>query len=199
VYKKFNDLYLRQFNIPSDDSGEQQRLQDAYDKLFESVDEDFEDPALAPHIDLGINENEFVVEFGPETQSQLSLVESSFKLLWDGSLSVYKDNVLSSAFNKALVARLLDFRARTQNDDEPPVTLLHGAETEQVLRHSLMRIRVEQQEEEEERRRKAREAGEEVEDEEDQITMTNDESRDEVSTFQQDMHLIADFLCFDVP
>lgn len=29
--------------------------------------------------------------------------------------------------------------------------------------------------------------------------MTNDESRDEGSTFQQDMQLIADFLCFEVP
>ncbi len=29
--------------------------------------------------------------------------------------------------------------------------------------------------------------------------MTNDESREEASTFQQDISQIADFLCFDVP
>jgi hypothetical protein len=37
-------------------------------------------------------------------------------------------------------------RIRTQNDEDPPITLLHGNETETVLRHSLMRLKVEQQE-----------------------------------------------------
>lgn len=40
-------------------------------------------------------------------------MESSFKLFLDGSLSLFKDNVLSSVTNKTLVAKLLDFRART--------------------------------------------------------------------------------------
>lgn len=51
--------------------------------------------------------------------------------------------MFASEFNKTMVARLLEFRTRTANDDEPPVTLLHGSETETVLRHSLMRIKVE--------------------------------------------------------
>ncbi len=63
-------------------------------------------------------------------------------------------------------------RIRTQNDEDPPITLLHGNETETVLRHSLMRLKVEQQEALEAQKRKAIEEGEEIEEEEDQITMT---------------------------
>ena len=33
-------------------------------------------------------------------------------------------------------------RARTHEDEEPPVTLNQGQETENLLRHTLMRIKV---------------------------------------------------------
>lgn len=46
---------------------------------------------------------------------------------------------------------------------------------------------------------KAAENGEEIEEEEDQITMTQDESKEEASTINQDMQMIADFLCFEIP
>lgn len=88
-------------------------------------------------------------------------------MLWDGSISFFKDAVLASSTNKQLVQRLLDFRARTHNDDEPPVTLLHGQETETVIRHSLMRLKVEQQEAAEAAKRKAALEGEEIEDDDD--------------------------------
>ncbi len=110
-------------------------------------------------------------------------METSFKFFWDGSLSVIKDAVLASEFNKQTVQKLLDFRIRTQNDDEPPVTLMHGGETETILRHSLMRIKVEQQEALEALKKKAAEEGEEIEEEEDNLTMTNEESKEEAATF----------------
>lgn len=64
-----------------------------------------------------------------------------------------------------------------------------------------MRIKVEQQEALEAQKRKAKEEGEELEEDEDevqQITMTQDESKEEASTIQQDMAQIADFLCFEI-
>ena len=101
-------------------------------------------------------------------------------------MSVYKDGDWSSSCNKTLVQKLQEFRKSTQNDEEPPVTLLHGAETETVIRHSLMRIKIQQQEEIEEQKRKARENGEEVDEEDEQMTMTADESKEE-TTFQTEM------------
>ena len=146
------------------------------------------------------NPDHYVLEYGEQTRNTfVNTLESTFKFFWDGSLSIIKDAILASEFNKLATAKLLDFRQRTNNDDEPPVTLLHGGETETVIRHSLMRLKVDQQEALEAQRRKAAEDGEELEEEEDQITMTNEESREEASTFQQDMTQIADFLCFDIP
>lgn len=34
-------------------------------------------------------------------------------------------------------------RTKTNEDEEPPVTLLHGQETEKLLRQTLMRIKIE--------------------------------------------------------
>ena len=84
-----------------------------------------------------------MLEYGEQTRNKfVSVLESTFKFFWDGSLSIIKDAILASEFNKLATAKLLDFRQRTNNDDEPPVTLLHGEETETVIRHSLMRLKV---------------------------------------------------------
>ena len=61
-------------------------------------------------------------------------VNQSFKLFWDGSISMYQDTVLSSQNNKEVLNTLLEMRTRTNEDEEPPVTLLHGQETEKLLR-----------------------------------------------------------------
>jgi hypothetical protein len=53
-------------------------------------------------------------------------VNQSFKLFWDGSISMFQDTVLSSQNNKEILNTLLEMRTRTNEDEEPPVTLLHG-------------------------------------------------------------------------
>ena len=37
-------------------------------------------------------------------------------------------------------------RTNTEQDEEPPVTLIHGAESESTLRKTLLRIKIDQQE-----------------------------------------------------
>jgi hypothetical protein len=39
---------------------------------------------------------------------------------------MYQDNVLSSVNNKEVLNKLLDVRTQTNEDPDPPVTLLHG-------------------------------------------------------------------------
>lgn len=58
------------------------------------------------------------------------MLNRSYKLLWDGSLSPHPGDQATSLTNKLFVEQLLDMRIATQNDDEPPVTLLHAPETE---------------------------------------------------------------------
>jgi hypothetical protein len=70
-------------------------------------------------------------------------IKSSFKVFWDGSISLFKEAVLASSNNKNLVQALLNVRSETNNDEEPPVTLIHGHETEALLRSSIMRIKLE--------------------------------------------------------
>ena len=73
-----------------------------------------------------------------------SSLEHSFKVFWDGSISLFKDTVFSSSNNKDFLNRLLDVRMKTETHTEPPVTLIHGMETEMTLRETLLRIKVEQ-------------------------------------------------------
>ena len=124
-------------------------------------------------------------------------LEHSFKVFWDGSISLYKDAVSSSSNNKDFLNKLLDVRCKTETHPEPPVTLIHGMETEQTLRETLLRIKVEQQEEAD---AKAKAAAEHVT-EESQVEETEqedlEESKEEISTFQEDMETIADFLVSD--
>lgn len=119
---------------------------------------------------------------------------NSFKVFWDGSISMYPQTALSSSNNKTFMNKLLDVRQESEQDLEPPVTLIHGSETEVCLRETLMRIKVDQQEELE-RIKAAQEEGDSEEQEEDLPDV--EESKDEVSTFQEDMDTIADFLVND--
>lgn len=148
----------------------------------------------------------------------LQMLQQSFKLLWDGSLSPSNDAAAISPSNKQFVEALLDLRVTTQNDDEPPVTLLHGIETDSVVKQALLKIKVEQQEALEEQKRKAKEAKlaarlarqaagedddeeeEEEEEEQKEETMTNngDESIDH-GHGHGEMGQIADFHVHEIP
>ena len=95
-----------------------------------------------------MHENEFALQYGPNTIHEISeALEHSFKVFWDGSISLYKDTVFSSSNNKDFLNRLLDVRMKSETHQEPPVTLIHGMETEHTLRETLLRIKVEQQQE----------------------------------------------------
>lgn len=107
--------------------------------------------------------NEFALQFGPQTMEEIQgALEHSFKFFWDGSVSLYKDTVFSSSNNKEFLNKLLEVRTKSESHQEPPVTLIHGMETEVTLRETLLRIKVEQQEEAE---AKAKAAAEHVSDE----------------------------------
>ena len=110
-----------------------------------------------------------------------------------------RTGVFSCENNKRFVQELLSWRTITNEHPEPPITLIHGVESEEVIRFSLLRLKAEEQERIEEQKRQALANGDEVDEDEEQITMTVDESREEASTFQQDMSMIADFTCFDIP
>lgn len=114
----------------------------------DDVEEDKQSQADETRAPTAMNADEVMLQYGPETISELShLLKHSFKVFWDGSISLYKDTVSSSTNNKEFLNQLLDVRMHSNDDQEPPVTLIHGVETEQTLRETLMRIKVEQQEE----------------------------------------------------
>mmetsp|Transcript_10128 Transcript_10128/g.13754 ORF Transcript_10128/g.13754 Transcript_10128/m.13754 type:complete len:103 (+) Transcript_10128:1904-2212(+) len=95
-----------------------------------------------------MNAEEVMIQYGPETMAELAnLLQHSFKVFWDGSISLYKETVSSSTNNKEFLNKLLDVRMASDQHQEPPVTLIHGIETEMTLRETLMRIKVEQAEE----------------------------------------------------
>ena len=103
-----------------------------------------------------MNPEEFMLQYGPDTMAELSqLLTNSFKVFWDGSISLYKDTIHSSTNNKEFLNKLLDIRMVSDQHQEPPVTLIHGHETEITLRETLMRIKVEQAEELERQKQKA--------------------------------------------
>ena len=111
---------------------------------------------------IKMKSGEFVLQYGPETVLELAyLLTHSFKVFWDGSISLYKDTVCSSTNNKEFLNKLLDIRMASDQHQEPPVTLIHGQETEVTLRETLMRIKVEQAEEMERMKQKALEQEEE--------------------------------------
>lgn len=115
---------------------------------------------------IEMNVNSFFVQYGEKTLNQiLEAVSTSFKIFWDGSLSQFDDTIASSTNNKHFLNRLLDLRTETATHYEPPITLVHGEDTESTLKKTLTRIKIEQQEELEEM--KARAAEQEGSDQED--------------------------------
>ena len=55
--------------------------------------------------------DELILQYGPETMSELAyLISHSFKVFWDGSISLFKDTVHSSTNNKEFLNKLLDIR-----------------------------------------------------------------------------------------
>lgn len=126
-------------------------------------------------------------------------INHTFKLFWDGSISMYVDTFMSSVNNKDVVKTLLEARRRTQTDEEPPITLLHGHETERLLRQALLLIKDDETKAFEQKQRealqKAQEDGE-AEEEEEGMDM-DDESEEKLTTFQQDLDMITDYKIFE--
>ena len=116
-------------------------------KEQEEAEEDKEGENAAEESKLDVKQMEpddFILQYGPETMSELGhLINHSFKVFWDGSISLYKDTINSSTNNKEFLNKLLDIRMHSDQHQEPPVTLIHGFETEMTLRETLMRIKVE--------------------------------------------------------
>ena len=55
--------------------------------------------------------DDFLLQYGPQTMAELGhLIGHSFKVFWDGSISLYKDTVSSSTNNKEFLNKLLDTR-----------------------------------------------------------------------------------------
>lgn len=58
-----------------------------------------------------MNTEDFVLQYGETTMSELGhLLKNSFKVFWDGSVSLYKDTAFSSTNNKDFLNHLLDIR-----------------------------------------------------------------------------------------
>jgi len=141
------------------------------------------------------------LDFGEETQAKVKeAIDSSFKLFWDGCLTFFPDCQIASSANKNFVKELLDMRDRTANDVEPPVTLLHGEQTETVLTHCVRVIKREQEEFQEEQKRKAKEAARAAgEEEEETAGQQFEDSEDKMTTIEQDVEGAADFKVWDCP
>lgn len=94
-----------------------------------------------------LSPEESLLQYGPKTLAALhNAIRTSFKLFWDGSISLFQETALSSSNNKEFLNTLLEMRTASEQDEEPPVTLIHGAETEFTLRKTLLRIKIDQQE-----------------------------------------------------
>lgn len=87
-----------------------------------------------------------MISYGPKTIGKIKkAINESFKLFWDGSISIYQDTFLSSQSNREILKTLLEMRRKTNEDKEPPITLMHGNDTEGMLRLTLMSIKDEEQ------------------------------------------------------
>jgi hypothetical protein len=64
-----------------------------------------------------LNPEEYLIQFGPKTLDQLTrAVRTTYKLFWDGSISLYQDTAYSSSNNKEFLNALLEMRTNTQQD-----------------------------------------------------------------------------------
>ena len=124
----------------------------------------------------------------------ISSINTSFKLFWDGSISLFNDTAHSSTNNKVIINALLAMRNQTDIDSEPPVTLLHGDDTEKTVREAIIRIKIDQQEEMEAEKLRLQQEGADEEESDNMDDLA--ESRADLSTFAEDMDNIADFQVF---
>ena len=66
---------------------------------------------------MAMSAEEVMLQYGPETMAELGhLLKHSFKVFWDGSISLYKDTVSSSTNNKEFLNQLLDVRMHSNDD-----------------------------------------------------------------------------------
>jgi 3-phosphoglycerate kinase len=158
------------------------------------------DPSGEASDQPAIPEDHYILAYGPKTVKAIqSAIRLSFKLFWDGSISMFKDTVLSSKNNKDVLNELLLMRRKTNEDEDPPITLLHGQETEKLLRSTLTRIKIDEQEALDAKKRALEEQVPEEEDEmemEDEGMDLGDESEEKLTTFQEDLQIITDLSCF---
>lgn len=95
--------------------------------IAETQEEGEENQVQSPE-EPGIAESQCIIAFGPKTVYALQeAIKLSFKMFWDGSVSMFfNDTILSSVNNKDVLNTLLDMRTKTNDHEDPPVTLLHG-------------------------------------------------------------------------
>ena len=95
---------------PSHQESAQQILETNRENNEDAEEEDKE--ANAPETaTVQMNPDELFIQYGPDTIQELShLLSHSFKVFWDGSISLYNDTVHSSTNNKDFLNKLLDVR-----------------------------------------------------------------------------------------
>jgi hypothetical protein len=118
---------------------------------------------------------------------------------------MYIEATLSANNNKEVLRSLLELRRRTNDHLDPPVTLLHGEETERLLRQTLLVIKDDEQKALEAKQRalenrvEVEEEQQDEEEEEEEALSMGSESEEKVTTFQQDLEMITDLSCFSCP
>ena len=95
--------------------------------IAETQEEGEENQVQSPE-EPSIAESHNIIAFGPKTVYALQeAIKLSFKMFWDGSVSMYfNDTILSCVNNMDVLNTLLDMRTKTNDHEDPPVTLLHG-------------------------------------------------------------------------
>lgn len=61
-----------------------------------------------------MNAEHYLIQYGPKTMDALYYaINNSFKLLWDGSISMFRETTKSSSTNKHFLLNLLEMREST--------------------------------------------------------------------------------------
>jgi len=108
---------------------------------------------------------------------------------------MFIDTADSSTNNKFFLTALLELRNATQEHQEPPIALMHGTETERVLRETMLRIRQDQQAAAE--TAKKRKAADNNDSDAPESENLGDEDSKEETTLQEDMDRMSDFMIKD--
>lgn len=92
--------------------------------------------------EISIDPEDHTLQYGPKTMHVITeAVEHSYKIFWDGTVSPFIDTNKSCENNKIFLKKLLEIRQNTEQDEQPPVVLIHGQETEATLRQTLTKIK----------------------------------------------------------